>query len=102
MDIEHELFNLAQRVAALESTIEAKCQSNCTDINKLGNAVRAEIKAKVDDGVMPKVEKLDKSIFKAQIYIAVTLAVVSGIALVVQYIISVFGITLSDISFKGK
>lgn len=98
MDVEREIFSLAQRVAALE----ANSKANDEDITKLGNAVRGEIKAKVDNGVAPKVEKLDRSMFKAQIYIIAILAVVGGLATVVQYILSVFGVTLSDISFKGK
>jgi hypothetical protein len=98
VDVEHELFALVQRVAALE----ANSKTNAEDINNLGNSVRGEIKAKVDDGVAPKVENLDKAVFKAQIYIAATLAIVGGIAVVLQYVLSIFGIQLSDISLKGK
>lgn len=98
MDVEHELFSLAQRVAALE----ANSKSNDEDINNLGNSVRDEIKVKVDDGVVPRVEKLDKSVFKAQIYIAATLAVVGCLATVLQYILAVFDIHLTDITIKGK
>ena len=98
MDVERELFALAQRVAALE----ANSKANDVDINNLGNSVRDEIKLKVDNGVVPKVEKLDKSVFKAQIYIAATLAVVGCIAAILQYVLSVFGIHLSDITLKGK
>lgn len=98
MDVERELFALAQRVAALE----ANSRTNDEDINNLGNSVRDEIKTKVDNGVVPKVEKLDKSVFKAQIYVAAALAVVGCIAAILQYVLSVFGIHLSDITLKGK
>ena len=98
MDVEREIFSLAQRVAALE----ANSKANDEDINNLGNSVHDEIKTKVDNGVVPKVEKLDKSVFKAQIYIAAIIAIVGCIAAAVQYILSVFGIHLSDITLKGK
>jgi len=98
VDVEHEIFALAQRVAALE----ANSKANDNDINNLGNSVRDEIKIKVDNGVVPKVEKLDKSVFKAQIYVAAIIAIVGCIAAAVQYILTVFGITLADITLKGK
>ena len=98
MDVETAVYALAQRVAALE----AIAQTNRLDINNLGTSVRDEIEEKVDNGVAPKVDNLEKSMFKAQIYIAAVIGVVGIIAALVQYIITVFGISLSDISIKGK
>lgn len=98
MDVETEVYALAQRVAALE----AGARTNSLDINKLGDSVRDEIEEKVDKGVAPKVDTLEKGMFKVQIYIAAVIGVVGIIATLVQYIITIFGISLSDISIKGK
>lgn len=93
MDIEGELINALQKVAALEVKTEI-CDVN---INGLGKVLRAEIESN-----KKSIAKLEKLVLSAQLYILACISVIGVVAAVVGFIITAYGIRLEDVFMVGK
>lgn len=100
MDVEHEMYAMAQRVAVLE----AKAIKAEADITSIGSTMRDRFKDAFegDGGLETKVADLEKSMFKAQIYIATLSGLVCFAAFALQYVLSLAGLTLSDFTLRVK
>ena len=100
MDVEQEMYAMAQRVAVLE----AKSTKAEQDINAIGAVAHERFKDAFegDDGLESKVEKLEQSMFKAQIYIATLSGLVCFAAFALQYVLSLTGLSLSDFTLRVK
>lgn len=101
MNQEEEIFKLAQKVAVLESRNEQLEQQ----LNGLGDSLRNMVKERLDEpvyGIEPRLCVAERNIFKAQIYTAATTATVTALAVLIQYTLTTFGISVSDLFIKAR
>ena len=94
MDQELKLFELVQRIAALEVQID----TNKADIHGIGELTRA-----TDASLHERLKAIETSVTRAQVFIAAIVSVLGIVAAVIQFALAATGISIMDIiSLGGK
>lgn len=112
MNAEEEIFKIVQKVAVLESKVDAYEQQ----LNGLSETLRStvhtnheDIKSKLKErldeplyGIEPRLCVAERNIFKAQIYVAAIVATATAFAAIIQYTLTSFGINVWDLFIRAK